>query len=146
MVNTRLAIIPFDSDDYHKALILRAEILRYPLGLELTPEDTADDHLAYHLGAFLENQLIGHVSLKPLTSQLVQLKQMAIQSTYQGRGIGTQLLQYAENQAIADNFQEVRLHARTHAQGFYSKFGYQIQGEQFIEVTIPHILMIKKLP
>lgn len=141
----KLAIIPFNSDVYQSALVLRAQILRHPLGLELTREDTADDAQTEHLGAFLEAQLIGQVSLKPFNTKIVQLKQMAIKPTYQGRGIGAQLLQYAEKYAVDHHFQEIRLHARTYAQEFYRKFGYQPQGEPFIEVTIPHILMIKNL-
>jgi predicted GNAT family N-acyltransferase len=37
------------------------------------------------------------------------------------------------------------MHARKSAVGFYEKFGYRISGNEFIEVSIPHIVMEKKL-
>jgi predicted GNAT family N-acyltransferase len=37
------------------------------------------------------------------------------------------------------------MHARSNAVGFYEKVGYRTIGEQFMEVTIPHFIMEKKL-
>jgi predicted GNAT family N-acyltransferase len=37
------------------------------------------------------------------------------------------------------------MHARVSATGFYEKLGYEIRGEQFDEVTIPHYIMEKVL-
>jgi predicted GNAT family N-acyltransferase len=37
------------------------------------------------------------------------------------------------------------MHARQSAVGFYQKLGYQIRGEEFEEVTIPHYEMQKQL-
>jgi predicted GNAT family N-acyltransferase len=37
------------------------------------------------------------------------------------------------------------MHAREVAVGFYRKCGYAVQGEPFLEVTIPHFHMEKKL-
>lgn len=141
----RLDLIALNSPDYFQALNLREKILRLPLGLKFTPEDITNDSNEYHLGAFVETKLIGNVSLKPINSEIIKLKQMAIDPTYQGKGIGSKLLQYAEKYAIANNFKEIQLHARCHAQEFYAKFGYIPQGETFIEVGIPHILMRKKI-
>ncbi|ELR98147.1 GNAT family N-acetyltransferase [Gloeocapsa sp. PCC 73106] len=144
-VFARIDIISINSADYISALTLREEILRRPLGLKLSLEDIAHDEDEYHLGAFVEAQLIGNVSLKPISLEVVQLRQMAIAPNYQSQGMGGKLLKYAEQYSIARNFREIKLHARCHVQGFYTKFGYIPQGEPFIEVTIPHILMRKQL-
>jgi predicted GNAT family N-acyltransferase len=37
------------------------------------------------------------------------------------------------------------MHARKNAIGFYEKMGYQVTSEEFLEVTIPHVVMEKKL-
>jgi predicted GNAT family N-acyltransferase len=37
------------------------------------------------------------------------------------------------------------MHARKDAQGFYEKMGYQASGQEFQEISIPHLIMQKKL-
>jgi predicted GNAT family N-acyltransferase len=37
------------------------------------------------------------------------------------------------------------MHARKDAQGFYEKMGYKVSGGEFSEITIPHLVMEKKL-
>jgi predicted GNAT family N-acyltransferase len=39
----------------------------------------------------------------------------------------------------------VVLHAQTHALGFYEKFGFIKEGEQYLEAGIPHYSMRKRL-
>jgi predicted GNAT family N-acyltransferase len=42
-------------------------------------------------------------------------------------------------------FKKIRMHARKTAVGFYEKLGYTVIGKEFTEVSIPHLLMEKKL-
>ncbi|HRF26714.1 MAG TPA: GNAT family N-acetyltransferase [Ferruginibacter sp.] len=37
------------------------------------------------------------------------------------------------------------MHARDSAVGFYEKLGYKVIGEGFMEVNLPHHLMVKEL-
>jgi predicted GNAT family N-acyltransferase len=37
------------------------------------------------------------------------------------------------------------MHARKNAVGFYEKMGYQVTGDEFTELTIPHYIMEKQL-
>lgn len=142
----RFVNIAFNSPQYQESLQLREDVLRKPLGLSLTSEDLANEEQQTHLGVFIEDKLIGIVVLKPsLDPKIVKLRQMAIAPSYQNQGIGTQLIQYAEQQALSQGYQQIELHARDQYQRFYTKLGYQPVGEPFIEVTIPHILMTKKL-
>jgi len=137
--------LEYNSPEYRQSLVIRQEVLRKPLGLLLTDEDISEDAQQIHLGAMLDQQLIGSVSLQPVQTKIVKLRQMAIAFSHQGKGIGAKLLQYAEEYALSQGYQEIQLHARCYCRGFYEKFGYQSQGETFLEVTIPHIFMYKKL-
>ena len=40
----------------------------------------------------------------------------------------------------------MRLHAQTHALGFYEKHGFVAEGEEFMEAGIPHFVMTRHLP
>ena len=75
----------------------------------------------------------------------VRLRQMAVISGLQGKGVGRVLMQFAENIARDRGFKTLIMHARTTALGFYEKLGYKIKGDEFEEVTIPHYVMEKEL-
>jgi predicted GNAT family N-acyltransferase len=94
---------------------------------------------------FEQQKLVACVSLRPINRSIIKLRQMAVDFSYQGQGIGIYLLQCAEKKAANLGFKEIQLNARYHVQGFYEKCSYQAQGETFLEVTIPHIFMTKKL-
>ncbi|MBR8827323.1 MAG: GNAT family N-acetyltransferase [Gomphosphaeria aponina SAG 52.96 = DSM 107014] len=140
-----IKLIFIDSAAYHAALLLREQVLRKPLGLELNESDLANEINEYHLAAFDQEKLVGCVSLRPINSSIIKLRQMAVEPTYQRKGIGRQLLDYAEKITLSQGFREIELHARYEAKGFYEKLGYQAHGKFFIEVTIPHILMKKTI-
>ena len=75
----------------------------------------------------------------------LRLRQMAVVSGLQGKGIGKVLTQFAENIARDRGYTKVMMHARKTAIGFYKKLGYRKSGDEFEEVTIPHYVMEKDL-
>jgi predicted GNAT family N-acyltransferase len=75
----------------------------------------------------------------------LQLRQMAVAPSSQYKGLGRELLQFAEKIAKEKNYSIVMMHARETATGFYEKCGYAIVGEEFSEVGIPHFEMMKKI-
>ena len=79
---------PLGSDLYRQALALREAILRRPLGLTLTDEEHADDALRRHFCAVARGAVVGTVSLKPLNSETLQLRQMAVAEDRRGKGSG----------------------------------------------------------
>ncbi len=83
--------------------------------------------------------------LTQVATGTVQLRQMAVKPGLQGKGIGRVLMQFAENIARDRGNKKITMHARQTAVGFYEKQGYNVVGEQFEELTIPHYIMEKDL-
>lgn len=137
--------VAFASEEYREILKLRYEILRRPLGLEVSAKDVATDDKEFHIAAFDNGKIIGCVVLRPITHDIIKLRQMAVYDAYQGKGIGTKLVRYAEELASSRGFKTMETHARTVAQSFYQKLGYVAEGEAFIEATVPNIKMLKSL-
>jgi predicted GNAT family N-acyltransferase len=79
-------------------------------------------------------------------SGIVKLRQMAVDPDHQGRGIGTQIVNFAEKLSAHRGYREIILHARETAVRFYERAGYVAKGEIFTEATIPHRKMVKQLP
>lgn len=124
---------------------LRTQILRRPLSLTFSAEDLEKEKDNLLIAAYEDDQMLGCCMLVQVAPDTVQLRQMAVKSGLQGKGIGRVLMQFAENIARDRGNKKIIMHARKSATGFYEKLGYKIVGEEFTEVTIPHFNMEKKL-
>ena len=70
---------------------------------------------------------------------------VVVKESIQNQGIGGQLMQFCEEQALLLGFKAVYCHARGTAVSFYLKNHYHAEGEYFQEDGIPHLKMIKLL-
>ena len=83
--------------------------------------------------------------LVPIKNKGLQLRQMAVKNNQQLKGVGASILTFAENLARDKGYKKIMMHARDTAVGFYEKFGYQVTGEPFLEINLPHHIMEKNL-
>ncbi len=138
--------IEFATPEYDEAVALRYEVLRRPLGLEYTPEQLAVEYDQIHLAAYAsDNQLVGYLNLTPQDEKTIKMRQVAVAPDWQGRGVGQKLVEASEAVARRMGISSMELHARETAVPFYLKLGYEVEGTQFEEVTIPHFKMKKRL-
>jgi len=140
-----IQIIDFGSEPYMQMLQLRHQVLRKPLGMELSKRDTVEDESDILIGCFENDKIIACCMLKKVDKHTIRLRQMAVHSIGQGKGVGRALVNFAENIALDFGYNKMILHARNSAVGFYQKLGFEIFGEPFTEVSLPHRLMEKKL-
>ncbi|HRN46565.1 MAG TPA: GNAT family N-acetyltransferase [Niabella sp.] len=139
-----LQIIDYASQEYRQMLDLRNHILRAPLGLSLTEEDIEQDKNNILIGAFEDEKMLGCCMLVR-EGDLLLLRQMAVLNDLQGKGIGRALLHFAEAITRDIGYRELNMYARKSVSGFYIRMGYTQIGEEFIKVTIPHVMMKKRL-
>ena len=110
-----------------------------PRGLEWDDWDGRADH-----AVALDRRAnpIGTARLLPAG----RIGRMAVLRPWRGRGVGTALLEALLQLARERGMAEVTLHAQTHAAGFYRKFGFDTQGEEFLEAGIAHVAMSLIIP
>jgi N-acetylglutamate synthase-like GNAT family acetyltransferase len=140
-----LKIIQHGSTAYNQMVRLRLEVLRLPLGLVFTDTELEKEKDDILIGAFEKGAITGCCVLTRYDKDVIQLRQMAVKKDIQAKGIGKKILEYAEKTALAHGYSTLMMHARNTALGFYQKCGYEIKGNEFIEVTIPHHHMEKRL-
>jgi predicted GNAT family N-acyltransferase len=133
------------SDDYQKALKLRDRVLRQPLGLYFTEAELKKDENDIHFGLFNGDIILACLILTETENGRMKMRQVAVDSQYQGKGLGKELSLAAEAYALQKGFTVMFCHARKSAAPFYQKLGYHIVGNEFTEVNIPHYVMEKKL-
>ena len=70
---------------------------------------------------------------------------VAIDTVYQGEGIGRELVAYAEKRAKEAGYNKIIMHAMLFVVGFYEKLGYHAEGDVFEEQGITFVKMVKDL-
>jgi predicted GNAT family N-acyltransferase len=140
-----LRVIEFQSIDYYQALALRDRVLRAPLGLFFSGEDIRAEHPYTHFGLFEESLLLATAQLVSSENGVYKMRQVAVNPDSQNQGLGSKLVHYLEQWVLAQNGNQLVLHARTTAVPFYLKLEYQCEGLEFMEVGIPHFRMHKRL-
>lgn len=140
-----LKIIDYGSKEYKQMVDLRTQILRKPLNLSFSTEELEKEKDNLLIAAYEDDAMLGCCMLVQIAPNTVQLRQMAVKAGLQGKGIGRVLMQFAENIARDRGNKKIKMHARKTAAGFYEKLGYNIEGEEFTELTISHYNMEKEL-
>lgn len=134
-----------NSPEFDAEVRLRDEVLRKPLGLKYTAEDLAAEGANIHFAAFCGEEMVGTLQLLHTADSEVKMRQVAISPRHQRRGIGKELVKVAEDFARAHSYRTIKLNARDTAVAFYLSLDYELVGEPFVEVTIPHRFMQKLL-
>lgn len=138
-------IIDFGSPEFDESLRIRHEVLRAPLGMEFNPEDIALEAKEDHIACWLDDEMVGSLIIKKIDDKTAKVRQVAITAKYHGRGFGLFLAQWSEIFCKHTGYTNLILHARAAVSDFYLKQGYQIEGDIFEEVGIPHYFMKKNL-
>lgn len=141
----QVSLIEYNTPGYKQMIALRMEILRKPLGLSFTPEQLTAEAGDLLIGAFENNEIIGCCVLTHHDNDTIQLRQMAVEQGNQTKGVGRKILAFAEQLALEKGYSILMMHARNVAMDFYKKCGYEIQGNEFTEVKVPHHYMEKRL-
>jgi ribosomal protein S18 acetylase RimI-like enzyme len=130
---------------YKKELELRDQVLRKPIGMNIEDDDLSDEGNQIHFVAVKGEELVGVVVLK-IDVKTGKLRQMAVKPELQGQNIGRKLVTSLEEKAKQMGLDEIKLHARHYAVGFYEKLNYQVANKpSFIEVGMDHFEMEKAI-
>jgi N-acetylglutamate synthase-like GNAT family acetyltransferase len=140
-----LKIIDYGTHEYRQMVKLRDDLLRKPLGLTFSKEELESEKDNMLIAAFEDDDILGCCMLVEKDNETTRLRQMAVLNNLQGKGVGSAILQFAENLARDRGYKKIIMHARKNTAEFFEKCGYKISGAEFIELTIPHYQMIKEL-
>lgn len=123
----------------------RDRILRRPLGMRLSDEDTRGEETQRHFVILRHDQPQAGIVAKASAAREVRLRQMWVEPGLTGIGLGRTLLEQVLAKLAAEGIEQVVLHARGPVLGFYRKCGFLEEGAPFTEVGIPHRRMRREL-
>ena len=139
--------IEFGSSRYNELVELRYKILLQPLGLKFLDSFRPEEARYLHIGCveMLDNKLVGGLMLAPVDDSTIRLMQVAVDTIYQGEGIGRELVKYAEKRAKEAGYSTIIMHAMLSVVSFYEKMDYRAEGDVFEEQGITFLKMVKSL-
>jgi len=137
--------IKYNTEEYSRELELRDKVLRKPMGLSLYDENLEAEQHDFHIGAFVNNNIVGVMILTRLNTDDVKMRQVAVDEKWRAKKIGCEMVIYAEEYSKNRGYATMLLNARKTAVGFYEKLGYEKISEEFLEINIPHYKMRKFL-
>lgn len=124
---------------------LRWRILRAPWNQPKGSEQDELEGQAIHVIAVEEGKIVGCGRAHFNSDGEAQIRYMAVENHWQGKGIGKLILDELEKKVIEKGAKKIILHARESVVKFYEKNGYQIvKPSHTLFGTIPHYLMEKK--
>lgn len=139
--------VDFGSSRYDQLVELRYKVLLEPLGLKFLDLHRAKEVSYLHIGCIdnLNDKLVGGLMLIPLDNESIRMMQVAVLPEYQGKGVGHQMVAYAQQRAKEAGYSKIIMHAMLSVVSFYEKMGYSQEGDIFDENGITFAKMVKKL-
>ena len=151
----RVLRITRDHPLYKQELDLRERVLLAPIGYTMErflTEFGVEDRFE-HFVAVIDHpkgeRVVGCVCLLPgyPSEGIGKLMQMAVDPQRQGEGIGQGLVASLEKRAFGElKLRELFCHSRDTAEGFYSRMGWTVSGERFMEAGVAHYKMVFAAP
>ncbi|WP_340102058.1 GNAT family N-acetyltransferase [Salinibaculum salinum] len=112
---------------------------------DIEMDDKDDD--STHFVAFdpTHDRPVGTTRLRAVDGETVKIERVAVLPDHRSEGLGLRLMERAEDEARAQGYARVRLHAQSDVEEFYERLGYRTVSEEFEEAGIPHVEMTKDL-
>jgi predicted GNAT family N-acyltransferase len=123
---------------------LRLRVFSGEQGVSREAEIDGLDGEATHLVALRRGSVVATCRLR-FPQGGCKLERMAVDESFRQVGIGRELLDEAEREALREGATEMVLHAQRQVEAFYAACGYLAEGETFLEEGIPHVQMRKSL-
>jgi predicted GNAT family N-acyltransferase len=146
--------------EFEEALGLRYEVFCDEQQIPRDLERDAEDEIATHVVVRDAGGLVaatGRVmrqctdgSIRALSAagtpaDEARVGRMAVRARDRRAGLGRMVMEALEAAARAEGMSTAMLHAQVHAEPFYARCGYHRRGEEFDEVGIPHVEMVKRI-
>lgn len=143
----KMVDVDFGSSRYDALVDLRYKVLLEPLGLKFLDHYRPNEASYLHIGCIdqLDDKLIGGLILAPVDNEEIRMMQVAVDEEYQHKGVGHEMVAYAEKRAKEAGYHKLVMHAMLSVVGFYESLGFKQEGDIFDEGGITFARMVKKL-
>jgi predicted GNAT family N-acyltransferase len=134
-----------DAAEVREARDLRIRVFCDEQGVDPALEVDGLDDEATQIVAVDESGVLATCRLRYPDPGACKLERMVVDARHRKLGVGGRLLSGAEEEARAAGANTMVLNSQLRAQAFYASYGYEPEGETFMDADIEHIRMTKPL-
>jgi len=139
--NLQVSLAEWD-DDCATIRGIRNTVFSIEQGIPETLDFDGRDHECVHVLARLgDGEAVGTARMLPDG----HVGRIAVHKQWRGQGVGTRLVAFLTEVARDRGFREIYLHSQAQAADFYSRLGFEVRGETFMEAGIEHVPMVRIL-
>lgn len=135
----RTEVLPWEKA-LDRAKAIRLAVFVQEQAIDESEEWDESDLVSMHALALMGEECVGTGRLLPEG----KIGRMAVLKAFRRKGIGAAILNALIKEARRQGLSELRLSAQDHAIEFYRQFGFETEGEPYIEVGIPHQQMKRR--
>jgi N-acetylglutamate synthase-like GNAT family acetyltransferase len=138
---------PYQENRLEEYFLLRWRLLRKPWGQPKgTERDDQEENSLQRMLLDEDGKIVSCGRLHLNSPTEAQIRYMAVETGYRGKGIGKMMIEELENLAVNAGVKTIVLQARENAVEFYLACGYIKVKETFLLYdSIQHYLMIKNV-
>lgn len=114
--------------------------------VNFNPEDVCETRALFVIAYDDEGEAVGCGSFRPMNEEIAEVKRMY--AKYKGKGIGTEILSYLENQAKTMGYSKILLETRLineQATSFYKSRGYDVIDNYGVYKNRPEAVCFEKI-
>jgi len=138
---------PETLEEFEKFCDLRWKILRAPWNRPKHKiEDEINDKSIKLIACDENGKIIGTGRARFNSSTEAEIKSMAVEENYRGKGIGSKIIFELERKIKETEARKIVISSRDKAVEFYKKHGYRVISESYnLYGEVPHYTMMKEL-
>lgn len=137
---------PESKEEFEKYYNLRWRILRKPWNQPVGSEKDDKENQSIHIIACIDEKIVGCGRGHFNSQTEAQIRFMAVEKEFSGKGIGSKILKELEKRLIQKGAESIILNARINALTFYKKLGYEIiEKSHTMFGEIEHFKMVKEI-
>lgn len=137
---------PKTYDEFEEYFALRWKVLRAPWNQPAGSERDDQEGISNHFMAVQNGKIIGVGRFQELDAETIQVRYMAVDPEFHGKGVGKLLMKSIEVEASSKGYRKVFLQARENAVPFYLVNRYRlIEKTHLLFGSIQHFSMEKRI-
>ncbi|MFD1735364.1 GNAT family N-acetyltransferase [Bacillus salitolerans] len=141
-----MKIVVVNNDEQFKdALTVRREVF---IEEQQVPEEEEIDQfedICTHVVVYDGDKPVAAGRLREYDHNVGKMERICVLSSYRGQNLGVLVMNKLEELSKERGYSTLKLNAQTHAEGFYSKIGYETISDIFMDAGIPHVTMVKHI-
>lgn len=147
-IKMKLIVPASTATDLKKCLDIRKEVFvvekNVPENLEIDDKDVVGG-ACIHFLIYEDAVTVGTFRVSINQNMVAKLQRLCILKEYRGKGYGSYALEFLEGFCNGQEVKKIVFDAKCSTVEFYSKRGYTTFSEEFEEVGVKHVKMMKKL-